>query len=88
MGWLVLGLRPAVENAACEVTQKRCARPEVGMSFTHADGREVRPKTEVRAHEGVDRSRSPQSVRVAVAAVNEVGELVEGAPFSQNLEKA
>ncbi len=36
-------------TAACGVTQKRCARPQVGMSFMHANG--IGPtETEVRAH--------------------------------------
>ncbi len=87
MGWLVLGLRPAVENAACGVTQKRCARPEVGMSFTHATDGGDSTETEVRMKVliGVD----PHKASVAVAALDEVaGDLVERASFPQNLEKA
>jgi hypothetical protein len=33
-------LRPAL-NTACEVTREKCARPDVGVSFTHANGRET-----------------------------------------------
>jgi hypothetical protein len=37
------------------------------------------------AHEGLDRGRSPQGVRVAVAVVDKAtGELVERASFPQN----
>jgi hypothetical protein len=73
-------------TAACGVTQKRCARPEVGMSFTHAnDGREIRPKTEVRARMKVLIGVDPHKRSVAVAVVDEsVGEFVERATFPQN----
>ena len=67
----------------CGVTQKRYARPKVGVSFTHANGRDP-SETEVREHEGADRGRSPQGVRVAVAVVDEVGELLECGTFLQN----
>jgi hypothetical protein len=65
------------------------AGPEVGISFAHANGREIRPKTEVRAPMkdliGVD----PHKASVAVAVVDEaVGELLERASFPHNLEKA
>src|SRR5215211_7239220 len=39
MGWLVLGLRPAVENGVRSDSKEVCARHEVGMSFARADGR-------------------------------------------------
>jgi transposase len=60
------------------------ARPKVGVSFTHANnGREIRPKrrcVRMKALIGVD----PHKATVAVAAVDEVGELVECASFPQN----
>ena len=85
MGWLVLGLRPAVENAACGVTQKRGvgARPEVGMSFTHANCTDP-TETEVRARMKVLIGVDPHKASVAVAVVDEVGEFVECATFPQN----
>ena len=98
MGWLVLGLRPSVENGvrsdSKEVCAEVCARHEVGMSFAgmsfaRADGRgpaemEVRAQ-EVRAHEGAHRGRSPQGIALAVAAIDEVsGELLERASFPQD----
>jgi hypothetical protein len=61
------------------------------MSFANAagGGRRGPTETEVCAHEGPDRSRSPQGVGVAVAAVEEAkGELLERASFPQDLEKA
>jgi hypothetical protein len=43
-------------------------------------------ETEVGAHEGPDRSRSPQDVALAVAAIDEaLGELLERASFPQDL---
>src|SRR5215211_5973960 len=62
------------------------ARPEVGMSFTHANnGREIRPKTEVRARMKVLIGVDPHKASVAVAVVDEVvGEFVECATFPQN----
>src|SRR5215216_1371315 len=62
------------------------ARPEVGMSFTHANnGREIRPKTEVRARMKVLIGVDPHKASIAVAVVDEVvGELVECATFLQN----
>ena len=71
---------------ACGVTQKRYGRagPEVGMSFTHANGTEVRPKrrcARMKVLIGVD----PHKASVAVAVVDEAkGELVERASFPQN----
>jgi hypothetical protein len=60
------------------------------MSFARAHGREVRPKTEVRALMKVLIGVDPhKAASVAVAAVDEAkGELVERASFLQNLEKA
>jgi transposase len=58
------------------------ARHEVGMSFAR---RWQRSHRNGGAHEGLDRSRSPQSVGVPVAAVDEaLGELLERATFPQN----
>src|SRR5688500_550618 len=58
--------------------------PEVGMSFAHADGTEVRPKRRcapMKVLIGVD----PHKTSVAVAAVDEAtGELVERASFPQD----
>jgi hypothetical protein len=44
VGWLVLGLRPAVENGVRSGSKEVCARHEVGMSFARLDGREDRPE--------------------------------------------
>jgi hypothetical protein len=42
-------------------------------------------ETEVRAHEGAHRGRSPQGVVLAVAAIDEVtGELLERVSFPQD----
>ena len=68
---------PGVRSDSKEV----CARPEVGMSFARANG--VGPtETEVRMEVliGVD----PHKASVAVAAVNEAGQFLEGAHFSHN----
>ena len=62
MGWLVLGLRPAVENGVRSDSKEACARHEVGMSFARGDGGGGPSETEVRAHEGTNRGRSPQGV--------------------------
>jgi hypothetical protein len=87
LGWLVLGLRPAVENAAGGVTQKRYGSrgPEVvGMSFAYAAGGGP-IETEVRAHEGPDRSRSPQGVDRRSGGRREAkGELLKRASFPQD----
>jgi Transposase len=84
MGWLVLGLRPAVENAACGVTQKRCVHgPKSECPSRAPKTAEIRPKrrcVRMKVLIGVD----PHKASVAVAAVNEAGELVERAHFSQN----
>jgi hypothetical protein len=48
---------PGVRSDSKEV----CARHEVGMSFARADVRDP-TETEVRAHEGAHRGRSPQGV--------------------------
>src|ERR687890_429130 len=60
------------------------AEPQVGMSFAHAAGTEVRPKRRcapMKVLIGVD----PHKGSVAVAAVDEVtGELLERAGFAQN----
>jgi hypothetical protein len=93
-GWLVPGLRPAVENAACEVTQKRYEREHGPKSAypsrTPMQWQRDPTGTEVRARVmkvllGID----PHKASVAVAVVDEaVGELVECATFLHNLEKA
>src|SRR5215210_9401541 len=49
---------PGVRSGSKEV----CARREVGMPFARADGGGSPTETEVRAHEGLDRGRSPQDV--------------------------
>ncbi len=57
------------------------------MSFTYANNGIERfdGNGGACAHEGLDRGRSPQNVRVAVAVVDEaVGEFVESATFAQN----
>jgi hypothetical protein len=61
MGWIVLGLRPTGDRGVRSDSKEVCARHEVvgGMSFARADGRGP-TETEVRAHEGLDRGRSPQ----------------------------
>ena len=46
---------PGVRSDSKEV----CARHEVGMSFARADGGGGSTETEVRAHEGANRGRSP-----------------------------
>jgi hypothetical protein len=88
MGWLVLGLRPAVENGVRSDSKEVCVRHEVGMSFARADGTGVRPKrrcARMKVLLGVD----PHKASVAVAVVDEAkGDLVERATFPQNLEKA
>src|SRR5215210_541694 len=60
------------------------ARPKVGVSFTHANnGREIRLErrcVRMKVLIGVD----PHKATVAVAAVDEVGELIECASFPQN----
>jgi transposase len=56
------------------------------MSFARADGRGS-TETEVRAHEGAHRGRSPQGVALAVAVLvldEATGELLERASFSQD----
>ncbi len=75
-GWLVLGLRPAVENGVRSDSKEVCARHEVGMSFARVDGREVRPKrrcVRMKVLIGVDphsrrRSPSPLSTNPILAA--------------------
>ena len=82
MGWLLLGLRPAVENGVRSDSKEVCARHEVGMSFARVDGggpaeTEVRMKVLI----GID----PHKASLAVAAVDEVtGELIERAAFPQD----
>jgi hypothetical protein len=90
MGWLVLGLRPAVEYAACSVTQKRYGSSARSRNVLHAPlTAEVRPKTGVRALMKVLIGVDPHKASVAVAVVDQAtGELVEGASFPQNLQKA
>jgi hypothetical protein len=61
---------------------------EVGMSFARANGRGP-TETEVRAHEKVLIGVDPHKATVALAVLDEAtGELLEGATFPQNLEKA
>jgi transposase len=60
-----------------------CARPEVGMPSTHANGRDP-TETEVRARMKVLIGVDPHKASVAVAVVDEVGEFVESATFAQN----
>ena len=76
-------------TAACRVTQKRYerARLKVGMSFTHANDRNP-TGTEVRRGMKVLIGVDPHKASVALAVVDEVGELIECASFPQNLEKA
>ena len=72
------------------MTQKRYerVRPEVGMSFTHANGRNP-TGTEVRRGMKVLIGVDPHKASVALAVVDEdTGELIECASFPQNLEKA
>ena len=57
-GWLVLGLRPAGARGVRSGSKEVCARHEVGMSFARVDGGGP-TETEVRAHEGANRGRSP-----------------------------
>jgi hypothetical protein len=55
------------------------------MSFACADGGKDPTETEVRAHEGANRGRSPLKASLAVAAVDEAkGELLERAGFPQD----
>jgi hypothetical protein len=64
------------------------ARLKVGMSFTHANGRDP-TGTEVRARMKVLIGVDPHKASIALAVVDEaVGELIECASFPQNLEKA
>jgi hypothetical protein len=59
------------------------------MPFAHAEGREVRPKTEVRAPMKVLIGVDPHKVSLAFAALDEAkDELLERASFPQSLEKA
>src|SRR5215208_1734613 len=86
MGWLVLGLRPAVENAACGVTQKRygSTSPKSECPTRATMVTEVRPKrryARMKVLIGVD----PHKASLAVAAVDEdLGELLERAAFPQD----
>jgi hypothetical protein len=80
-------LPPAVEYAACGVTQKRYVYgtksecPSPAPMVERSDETEVRMKVLI----GVD----PHKASFAVAAVDEAtGELVELASFPHNLEKA
>src|SRR5215217_9210869 len=57
-GWLVLGLRPAGARGVRSGSKEVCARHEVGMSFARVDGGGP-TETEVCAHEGAHRGRSP-----------------------------
>jgi hypothetical protein len=52
------------------------ARPEVGMSFAHANDDRDPTETEVRALMKVLIGVDPHKASVAVAAVDEVGELI------------
>ncbi len=75
-------------TAACGVTQKRCERtqPVVGMSFTHANAMAERGPTgtEVRRGMKVLIGVDPHKASVALAVVDEIGELIEYASFPQN----
>jgi len=86
LGWLVLGSRPAVENGAWSDSKEVCTARS--RNVLHASDDRDLTETEVRAYEGLDRGRSAQGVGVAVAGVDEVGELIECATYPQNLEKA
>ena len=72
-------------TAACRVTQKRYerARLKVGMSFTHANDRNP-TGTEVRRGMKVLIGVDPHKASVALAVVDEIGELIECASFPQN----
>src|SRR5215211_4732177 len=83
MGWPVLGSRPAVENAAGGVTQKRYGSRARSRNVLCAPMAEVRPKrrcARMKVLIGVD----PHKASVAVAVVDEVGGFVERATFPQN----
>ena len=74
-GWLVLGLRPAVENGERGDSTEACILPKVGSSSVrHDDGDSPNAKeaTSVQVLIGVD----PHKAANVVAAIDEQGELV------------
>jgi hypothetical protein len=90
MGWLVLGLRPAVENGVRSDSKEVWEQgPKSECPSRTPVVAEVRPKTEVRALMKVLIGVDPHKASFAVAVIDEaLGELVERASFPQNLEKA
>jgi hypothetical protein len=73
-GWLVLGLRPAVENGERGDSTEACILPKVGSSSVrHDDGDSPNAKeaTSVQVLIGVD----PHKAANVVAAIDEQGEL-------------
>src|SRR5215203_4232217 len=86
MGWLVLGSRPAVEYAACGVTQKRYGNRARSRNVLRVRRwQRGSTETEVPALMKVLIGVDPHKASVAVAAVDEAkGELLERASFPQN----
>jgi transposase len=86
MGWLVLGLRPAVENAACGVTQKRYGNTAQSRNVLRARQWQRSDRNGgACAHEKVLIGVDPHQASVAIAAIDEAsGELLERASFPQN----
>jgi hypothetical protein len=62
---------------------RESTEPKVGMSFTHANGRNP-TGTEVRRDMEVLIGVDPHKASVALAVVDEIGELIECASFPQN----
>jgi hypothetical protein len=90
MGWLVLGLRPAVENGVRSGSKEVCARHElVGMPFACTDGDPTDggpTETEVRARMkmllGMLLGIDPHKTSLAVAAIDEAtDDLLERVAF-------
>jgi hypothetical protein len=73
-GWLVPGLRPAVENGERGDSTEACILPKVGLSSVHhdGDGPNTKEATSVEVLIGVD----PHKATNFVAAIDEQGELV------------
>jgi hypothetical protein len=91
MGWLVLGLRPAVENGVRSDSKEvwestaRSSRNVLRASRWRRFDRNGGACALMKVLIGVD----PHKGSVAVAAVDEAsGELIERASFPQDLEKA
>jgi transposase len=86
MGWPVLGLRPAVENAARGVTQKRYDSRTRSRNVLRARQRQRGPTgTEVRVLMKVLIGVDPHKASVAIAVVDEAkGELIERASFQHS----